>query len=310
MISRDVRTLLHHKLIPALPVPFTSERIIHHDSHVRMAAYLSGTPIGGVTVWAHTGRGLYLTEEERANVLTHWRESLPNSIIIAGAGSRTMAEHAKSLGADAILCHPPLSFRNLPERERDEAIIEYHHDLARAGLPLLLFYLYEAAGGIAYSSSVLQSLMKLPNVIGIKIATLDSIMTFQDLTRAIKSEYPEKLLIAGEDRFLGYSLMMGADAALVGMGAALTAMQSEMMKSFYYRDMEAFTYHSQFVDRFAMATFSQPLEGYISRMLYSLAWLGIISRDAIFDPWGPGLTDNDMANIGEFLTTLPLELKR
>src|SRR5580692_4445481 len=168
MATRDIRNLLLHRLIPALPVPFTSERIIHHDSHIRMAEYMNDMPIGGVTVWAHTGRGLYLTEDERASVLTHWRESLPSSIIIAGAGSNMMAEQAKSLGADAILCHPPTRFRDHPEHERDEAIIEYHAELSRAGLPLILFYLYEAAGGISYSPKVLDKLFKLHNVIGIK----------------------------------------------------------------------------------------------------------------------------------------------
>ncbi|HEX5317431.1 MAG TPA: dihydrodipicolinate synthase family protein, partial [Candidatus Kapabacteria bacterium] len=63
MKEKDIADLLHHRLIPALPVPFTSERIIHHDSHVRMGEYMSAMPIGGVAVWAHTGRGLLLTEE-------------------------------------------------------------------------------------------------------------------------------------------------------------------------------------------------------------------------------------------------------
>src|ERR1017187_3113703 len=132
MSARDIREQLRHRLIPALPVPFTSELIIHHDSHVRMAEYMHSMPIGGVAVWAHTGRGLLLSEDERAVVLTHWRESLPHGVIIAGAGSREMAERAKSLGADAILCHPPTHLqwkasivgdvgRTAP---RDEAIID------------------------------------------------------------------------------------------------------------------------------------------------------------------------------------------
>jgi 4-hydroxy-tetrahydrodipicolinate synthase len=310
MTPHEIRDLLYQRLIPALPVPFTSSRIIHHDSHVRMAGYMNDMPIGGVTVWAHTGRGLYLTEGERTEVLTHWRESLPNSIVIAGAGSQHIAEYAKSLGADAILCHPPTRFRDLPERERDEAILEYHSELSRAGLPLILFYLYEAAGGISYSPVVLDKLFKLPNVLGIKIATLDSVMTFQNLARTIKSEHPEKLLLTGEDRFLGYSLMMGADAALVGMGAALTMLQSDMLHDFYAQKFESFHFRSQIVDRFAIATFTEPMEGYISRMLYALSWLGIVSPEAIFDPWGPELTQEDTTNISEFLSSLQAELKR
>jgi len=306
MNARDLKEQLHHRLIPAMPVPFTSERIIHHDSHVRMAEYMSDMPIGGVAVWAHTGRGLLLTEEERAEVLTHWRESLPDRIIVAGAGSREMAEHAKSLGADAILCHPPTHLRG----QADEAIIDYHHELSRVGLPLILFYLYEAAGGINYSPQLLRKLFALPNVIGVKIATLDSVMTFQTLAAFIKSEFPSKLLITGEDRFLGYSLMMGADAALVGMGAALTALQAEMMHALYAQDFDRFLYQSKFVDQFAMATFTNPMEGYISRMLYTLSWLGVVSPEAIYDPWGPGLPEEEIEKVGDFLTALPMEVKR
>ncbi len=310
MNTNEIIASLHHALVPAVPVPFTNERGIHRESHIRMAEYMSDMPIGGVAVWAHTGRGVYLTEEERAEVLTDWRESLPNKLIIAGANSYPMAAHAASLGADAILCHPPTTFRNLPSHERDHAIVEYHNELAKAGLPLILFYLYEAAGGISYSRDVLRELFTIPNVIGIKIATLDSVMTFQDLAATIKSEFSHKLLITGEDRFLGYSLMMDADAALIGMGTALTALQSDMMTSYYKGNVNDFLYRSSFVDRFSMATFTQPMEGYIARMLYALSWLGIVSPNATFDPWGPGLTEGDKDAVGNFLASLPSELKR
>src|ERR1051325_2423443 len=98
--ANDVRALLRHRLIPALPVPFTNERIIHHDSHVRMADYMADTPIAGVAVWAHTGRGLYLTEEERTDVLTHWREALPNHLIVAGAGCPALQNGDSNRGDD------------------------------------------------------------------------------------------------------------------------------------------------------------------------------------------------------------------
>jgi 4-hydroxy-tetrahydrodipicolinate synthase len=289
---------------------------------------MKSMPIAGVAVWAHTGRGLYLSEGEREEVLMHWRESLPEGIVIAGAGcaaalsgdsaptdqeylsrARTIAEHAKSLGANAILCHPPTRFRNLSEHDAEEAIIAYHEEISHVGLPLILFYLYEAAGGIKYSGRVLSELFKLPNVLGIKIATLDSVMTFQDLTRSIRSMHPEMLIITGEDRFLGYSLMAGADTALVGMGSALTALQAEMMNAYFAQDFGDFQYRSQWVDQFSMATFREPMEGYISRMLYALAWQGIVSREAVFDPWGPQLDESEIDAVGDFLTVLPTELK-
>jgi 4-hydroxy-tetrahydrodipicolinate synthase len=95
-----------------------------------------------------------------------------------------MAERAASLGADAILCYPPTWLRENPNR--DHLILDHHRKVAEVGLPLILFYLYEAAGGIAYSPNVLDELLALPNVVGIKMATLDSVMTYQDVSRGWK----------------------------------------------------------------------------------------------------------------------------
>src|SRR5438034_643797 len=91
-------------------------------------------------------------------------------------------------------------------------------------LPVIAFHLYEAAGGVAYDNQTLHAILALPDVIGIKVATLDSVVTFQRIAGLMR-DHPGKLLITGEDRFFGYSLTMGATAALIGIGAALTDLQ-------------------------------------------------------------------------------------
>ena len=72
---------------------------------------------------------------------------------------------------------------------------------------------------IATKFTTLDAILDLPAVVGIKVATLDSVMTFQHVAEIVR-RHPGKLLITGEDRFLGYSIMMGADAAaLLGVEA-------------------------------------------------------------------------------------------
>src|SRR5207247_2038443 len=78
-----------------------------------------------------------------------------------------------------------------------------------------------------------------PRVIGIKVATLDSAVTFQRIA-ALARAHPGKLLITGEDRFLGYSVLLGARAALIGMGAALTDLQAELLAAYARRDFATF----------------------------------------------------------------------
>jgi 4-hydroxy-tetrahydrodipicolinate synthase len=233
-------------------------------------------PVSGVAVWAHTGRGPHLSEEQRREVLATWRAALPGKILIAGANSAAMAREARAGGADALLAFP---------RRADP--VGYHTELARE-LPVVAFYLYEAAGGVPYDDATLHSILTLEGVVGIKVATLDSVMTFQRIA-AVMREHPGKLLITGEDRFLGYSLMLGARAALIGMAAALTDVQAALLRAYADRDDRAFLRLSAQLDAFSQATFREPMEGYIRRMLWALAADGVIPADSCDDPWGPVL---------------------
>src|SRR3989449_8846579 len=94
--------------------------------------------VAGVAVWAHTGRGPCLSRDQRRRVLAAWRAALPMSPIVAGATSLEMAAEAKAGGANALLAFP-----------RADDPVAYHEALGRE-LPVIAFYLYEAAGGVAY----------------------------------------------------------------------------------------------------------------------------------------------------------------
>ncbi|HWH04215.1 MAG TPA: dihydrodipicolinate synthase family protein [Gemmatimonadales bacterium] len=262
-------------LIPAVPTPFRG-REIADDALRGYAKWMAGQPIAGVAVWAHTGRGLRLNPAQRRRVLEVWREALPGKVIIAGANSVEMAREAKALGADAVLAFPTA----------DEPI-GFHAALARE-LPVIAFYLYEAAGGVPYDNRTLHGLLQMPGVIGIKVATLDSVMTFQRIAELARP-YRDKVLITGEDRFLGYSFTMGARAALIGMGAALTDLQAELVRAFREDNFGLFVRLSGILDRFSLATFKDPMEGYIRRMLWAAASQGVIPEDVCDDPWGPVL---------------------
>ena len=262
-------------LIPAVPVPFRGT-VIDEQAQRAYAEWMARQPVAGVAVWAHTGRGPHLSPKQRTVVLEQWRAALPGKIVVAGANSAAMAREAKRGGADALLAFPA----------REKAVA-YHDELTNE-LPVIAFYLYQAAGGVDYDDGTLHAILSLPRVIGIKVATLDSVMTFQRIA-AVMRDHPDKLLITGEDRFLGYSLMMGARAALIGMGAALTDVQAALLRARKTGDDHAFLRLSTQLDAFSEVTFVAPMEGYIRRMLWALAADGVIPDDSCDDPWGPTL---------------------
>lgn len=274
-MGTDLGARLDGRLIPAVPVPFQGATLAQ-DVQRHYAAWMARQDIGGVAVWAHTGRGPHLSAAQRRAVLEAWRQALPDRVIVAGTTTVAMAREAKQVGADALLAFP-----------RADDPVAYHAALA-AELPVLAFYLYEQAGGVPYDNPTLHRLFALPGVIGIKVATLDSVLTFQRIASLIR-EYPDRLLVTGEDRFLGYSLAMGARAALVGMGAALTDLQAQLLRAHRTGQWGRFVRLSGICDRFAEATFRAPMEGYVRRMLWALAADGVIPDDACDDPWGPPL---------------------
>jgi len=329
--ASDLAARLAHGLVPAVPVPHRVDGRPDAAAQDAYAAWMAGQGVAGVAVWAHTGRGLHLSEEAAAAVFSSWRRALPAPrLVIAGAGARplgapgragarltppadpavltafviertlAMARQARDLGADAILAFPPSLLSRLADRER--RIVEVHAALADAGLPVLAFWLYEAAGGCPYGPAVLDRVLAMPHVAGIKVATLDSVVTFQ----AIAARVPAgKALVSGEDRFLGYSLMMGARSALVGLGAARTAVAAALLAARARGEHERFLRLAAACDRLGAAAFAEPVDGYVRRMLWLLAVDGVIPREAAHDPWGVPVPEEQLAALERVAAELP-----
>lgn len=316
-IAADIQARLDGGLIAATPIPFDDNGKLHELAHESYLNYMAAQPVAGVAVWAHTGRGLMLDDTTAQRVLRDWRHALRERLLIAGVGSRgdetpdqataqtvRMAESAAGIGADALLVYPPTWLREHPQR--GELAVEHHRRVAEVGLPLILFFLYEAAGGITYTTKELDELLALPEVVGIKMATLDSVMTYQDVSRRLLNRHPDKILITGEDRFLGYSLHRGARAALIGMGAVCSGLQVELIRAHTQGNAPRFLSLSDAVDMLAEALFVRPMEGYIKRLLWVLVHLGVIPMESANDAWGPPLPAHEFEDLGQTLAALPV----
>lgn len=270
-------------LVPAVPVPFRG-RQIDTAAQRRYAAWMAHQPVAGVAIWAHTGRGPHLDRTQRQEILDTWREALPGRLLVAGAAAPGMAEEARAGGADALLAFPT-----------DQEPVAHHRRLSDT-LPVIAFYLYQTAGGVPYDDATLHAILELPGVVGLKVATLDSVMTFQRLVGLMRA-HPEKILLTGEDRFLGYSLMLGAQGALIGMGAACTALQARLLETWRSSALQEFHRLATACDALAQATFLPPMEGYIRRILWALAATGVIPDESCDDPWGPTLDPGERAAV-------------
>ena len=61
---------------------------------------------------------------------------------------------------------------------------------------------------------------------------------------------------------------------------------------------------SDAVDLLAEALFVEPMEGYITRLLWVLVHLGVIPMEAANDPWGPSLPASEFDRLGRTLAAV------
>lgn len=303
-------------LVPAVLTPMRADATVSVPDLERYSTAIAAGNHAGIAVWAHTGRGPYLSEQDRGTVLRTFRAATDAPIVVGVSPGRDggnadpvervmrQAEQAAELGGDALMVFPPPQYASVPDRDR--LIADLHQRVAdRIGLPLLLFYLHAEAGGYPYPPALLRELLDIPLVAGIKLATLDSAMTCQDVFHLVHEGFPDRLVITGEDRMFGPSLMWGADAALVGIAAAAVRLTTRVLDG-WFGDSRNFLTASADLDEFARVVFRAPIEGYIQRMLWVAAHQGLIGDEAAHDPYGPTLAASDRDEVLAVLDRIDL----
>ena len=168
-------------LISAVVTPFKADGSIDYKSfeqHVARVASAKG--IYGIAVSGHAGEVLTLTSEERIGIVAAAKKVIPKGVkLVAGIASGSMAglvhegQIAKQAGAEMLLVLPLFDVR--PYRHlchQPEAVYGVFERMDReVNLPMIVFQ-YPEATGCAYSLAALERIAGLPNVVGIKAATV------------------------------------------------------------------------------------------------------------------------------------------
>jgi 4-hydroxy-tetrahydrodipicolinate synthase len=290
--AQALRDRLRGKLVAAAATPMTAEGEVDLDLVETYLRSLVADGADALAVLVHTGRGPFLPPEVRAGVIARaTRVGVPVIVGVGGtAGTPPGGEAAVAaqLGADGVLVFPT-------EGDR----VARHDEVWRAaGLPMIAFDLYTRP----CPPAVLREIVAHPGVAGLKTALLSDAMGCQEtiaLTRSVG-----RLAITGEDRMFGPSLLWGAEAALVGIAAASVGTTADVLSAFAGSDLRRFEEVSARLDRLAEATFTEPMEGYVQRMLWLAELEGRIPASHAHDPYGPPLNGADeRAALGPFATS-------
>lgn len=288
-------------IIPAIVTPMQPDGAFDRASMRRYVEWLVAQNPIALAVNVDTGEGPHLTFDERRLVLETVVEAVNGRcLIVAGVGGPATAmavanaKQARDAGADALLVFPIPAFLGQPLRP--EMPYAYHAALAEAvDMPLILFQLQPALGGLNYPLEILHRLIEIPQVAAIKEASFDA-QRFVQTRMALQAASRRITLLTGNDNFIYESFVLGAEGALLGFATLGTREHVEMLEALRRCDFAAAERLGRRLQALADVIFAPPVSDYRARTKEALKMLGVIEHAVVRPPLLP-VSETERATI-------------
>jgi 4-hydroxy-tetrahydrodipicolinate synthase len=279
-------------IIPAIVTPMTSDGDLDIPALRRYTHWLVEQGPVALAVNVDTGEGPHLTADEKRQTLETVAEVAAGKCKVVGgvAGPSTAlgvsnARAAQAAGADSLLIFPIPAFLGQPLNP--EVPYRYHAAIAEAvDLPLILFQLQPALGGVLFTTETLHKLITIPSVAAIKEASFDA-MRFLQVKAALESASRRITFLTGNDNFICESFILGAEGALLGFSTIGTQEQVSMLKAVQRSDFNQARELGCRLQPLADVIFAPPVTDYRARTKEALKMLGILENTTVRPPLLP-----------------------
>lgn len=300
-------TLNLNGLIPATVLPMHEDGSIDEPSLRSYIAWVVEQGPVALAINVDTGEGPHLTHDEKVQILSIVRDVTDTPIVAGLAGPSTdaavrQARDFKAAGADALLVFPIPAYLSEPLDPR--VPVAYHTAIAEVGLPLILFQLQPALGGLNFEPDTLRAMASIDGVVGMKEASFDA-RRFVDVARLL-ADLPRPITyLTGNDNFILESFMLGATGALIGFGAVMTREQVAMIEAWQAGRIDEALELGRRVQRLADVVFARPVGDYRVRLKECLKLLGVIPAAHVRRPLQP-IGDTERAHLVDVLREVDL----
>ena len=289
-------------LIPATVLPMHPDGSIDEPglrSYIRWV--VDQGPVA-LAINVDTGEGPHLVHDEKIRVLEIVRSVTDIPIVAGIAGPSTdaavrQAREFKAVGANAFLVFPIPAYLSEPLDPR--VPVAYHEAVASVGLPLILFQLQPALGGLNFEPDTLRKMAAIDGVVAMKEASFDA-RRFVDTTRLLAELQRPITMLTGNDNFILESFMLGGTGALIGFGAVMTREQVQMIDAWKAGRIDEARALGGRVQRLADVVFARPVGDYRVRLKECLVALGVLEAAHVRRPLMP-ISDAERAFLVEVL---------
>lgn len=227
-------------LIAAPPTPFNKDGSINLSNVKPLAEILIRNNVTGAFVAGTTGESMSLTDIERMDLVSEWKEQCGEKLKIIfhiGHSSiescRLYAKHAKDIGADAVAMMAPIFFK--PETIDD--LIDFCREAAQAAGGLKFFYYHiPSMTGVNFSmyEFMQKASGKIPNFAGMKY-TYENLADFKQCLDIDNGRYD---VLFGRDEMLLAGLAMGSRGAVGSTYNIAAPLYLQIMEAFASGNME------------------------------------------------------------------------
>ena len=247
-------------VFPATLCPFHEDESIDEEGlgvYMRELASVHG--IKGVVCNGHTGEIASLRPKERAHVTKITAEAVKGKVkVVSGVSAEGSLEAtdyalaAKDAGADGILLMPPHHW--LRFGRTSQTAIGFFQDVAEADISIIV-HQYPAWTKAGYSLDEMLELVKIPQVVCIKMGTRDMARWRWDYEK-LKEAAPDVPIITCHDEYLLATLLEGCDGALVGFAGFVPELIVEIVHCALNGDLAGARKAQKLVDPLARIVYS------------------------------------------------------
>lgn len=293
-------------IYPAIVCPLSDDLQVDEAA---LAAHISSLDqvagIKGFLVNGHAGENLTLARVEKCNVMKVARTSVSDdTLLICGVNSESTvqaqvdAQDAQSADADAIMIFPPSSWATAATQDM---IVAHHKAIIEATeLPIFLYQAPISMGPMAYSHDVIEALISLPRVIGIKEGSWE-VATYEANRRLVKSAMPSISVMASGDEHLLTSFILGSEGSIVSLAIIIPEVIVCLDEAVRRGDLAGALEAHEIIYPLAKAIYgSPPANLATARLKTCLRLLGRLECDAMRLPIPP-LSDHEVDRLRNVL---------
>lgn len=272
---------------PSVVLPFQENSSIDWDAYKSQVAHaLSDSRVSGLLINGHASDNALTTDEEKEEVVRVTRAVSPCNVFLttgvyAESTTRAVsqAQRLEAAGADALLVFQPNGWALGCD---PISIFEHHRAIHDATtLPIMLYQASVHAGNFAYSLDVLDKLVKLERVRGVKEGSWE-INVSEVVRRRIKSARPDIAVYGSGDEHLIYNYLMGTDGSQASIAAVVPGLVCELWDSAASQDWtRAKNIHEVLQPLAAMIYGIQPSSRVSGRLKFCLHTMGVLPNDRV-----------------------------